>query len=97
MTKVNIHHIAQLANIPVSEEESQKLEKELEATLQHVERLNEINTEDIEGTNEVVDMVNVMREDTVTPSLTQEEALSNAKKTHNGLFVVPVIIEEAVE
>lgn len=97
MTKINIHHIAQLANIPFTKDQEKKLEKELEATLDHVERLNEIDTTKVEGTNEVTDAVNVMRDDVVTPSLSQEEALQNAKKVHNGLFVVPVILEEAVE
>jgi aspartyl-tRNA(Asn)/glutamyl-tRNA(Gln) amidotransferase subunit C len=95
--KINVKHIAKLAEIPITGEEGKKLEKELEATLEHVDRLNEIDTANIEGTNEVVDSINVMRDDIITPSLSQEEALQNAKKTYNGLFVVPVIIEEAVE
>lgn len=97
MTKINISHIAQLANIPLTKAQEEKLEKELEATLEHVERLSEIDTTKIEGTNEVTQAVNVMREDVVVPSLTQAEALMNAKKVYNGLFVVPVILEEAVE
>ena len=95
--KINVKHIAKLAELPITKEVEEKLEKELEATLEHVDRLSEIDTAQVEGTNEVVDSINVMREDVVTPSLSQEEALQNAKKTHNGLFVVPVIIEEAVE
>lgn len=97
MTKINVKHIAKLANIPLTHEQEEKLEKELEATLEHVERLSEIDTTKVDGTNEVTEAVNVMREDLVKPSLTQEEALQNAKKVHNGFFVVPIIIEEAVE
>ena len=95
--KINIKHIAQLANLPVTSAEEKKLKKELEATLEHVEHLNEIDTSKVEGTNEVTDAVNVMRADKIRPSLSQEEALKNAKKTYNGFFVVPVILEEAVE
>ena len=94
---IDIKHVAKLANIPVSDEQTKKLEKELEATLAHVERLNEIDTSSIEGTNEVTKAVNVMREDEILPSLSQEEALQNATQTYNGFFMVPVIIEEAVE
>lgn len=97
MTTINIKTLSKLAEMPISETEAQKLEKELETTLQHVERLNDIDTSHVEGTNEVTDVVDVMREDVAKPSLTQAEALMNAKRVHNGFFVVPVIIEEAVE
>ncbi|MDE2025603.1 MAG: Asp-tRNA(Asn)/Glu-tRNA(Gln) amidotransferase subunit GatC [Patescibacteria group bacterium] len=95
--KINIKHIAKLAEIPITAEEGKKLEKELEATLEHVDRLREINTANVVGTNEVVELVNVLREDEIKPSLSQEDALKNAKKIYNGLFVVPIIIEEAIE
>lgn len=73
------------------------LEKQLETTVEHVERLNELDTSTVDETSDITGLRNIMREDVVEPSLTQEEALANAKKTHNGFFVVPVIIEEAVE
>lgn len=95
--KINVQHIAQLANLPLTVAEEKKLQKELEATLEHVEHLNEIDTSKVEGTNEVTEAINVMREDEIKPSLLQKEALKNAKRTYNGFFVVPVIIEEAVE
>lgn len=97
MTKINVKHISKLANLPITEEIAKKLDTELDATLEHIERLNEIDTANTKGTNEVVSMTNVMREDEVKPPLTQAEALMNAKKVHNGFFVVPVIIEEAIE
>ncbi len=97
MAKLNIDHVAQLANIPLKIEEKEKLEEQLEATLAHVERLKEIDTSKVETTSEVTGLKNVWREDVIEPSLFQAEALMNAKKVHNGFFVVPVIIEEAVE
>lgn len=95
--KIDIKKIAKLAELPIDEEKLGKLEKELETTVEHVERLENINTSHVSGTNTVTDLTNVVRDDVVESSLTQEEALKNAKKTHNGFFVVPVIIEEAVE
>ncbi len=97
MTKINIKHVAELASLPISEEKLKKLEKQLEETLEHVDRLQDIDTSKVTGTNEVTNLSNVTREDIVESSLTQEEALQNAKKTYNGFFVVPVIIEEAIE
>ena len=97
MTKINIHHVASLASLPIPQEKLEKLEKQLETTIEHIDRLSEIDTSKVDETSDITGLKNIMREDVVTPSLTQEEALQNAKETHNGLFVVPVIIEEAVE
>lgn len=97
MTKIDIKKIAKLAELPIPEGELAKLESQLEQTIEHVDRLQNIDTSSVSGTNTVTNLSNVVREDVVEPSLTQEEALSNAKKTHNGFFVVPVILEEAVE
>jgi aspartyl-tRNA(Asn)/glutamyl-tRNA(Gln) amidotransferase subunit C len=97
MTKINIHHIAKLTSLTLTDEEEKMLEGQLEKTLEHVDRLSEIDTSSVEVTNDITGLSNVMREDIVTPSLTQAEALMNAKQVHNGFFVVPVIIEEAVE
>lgn len=91
--KIDIKHLAQLANLPITEEKSKKLGKELEQTLEHIERLDELQTTDITPTSQVTGLENVMREDIITPSLSQEDALKNAKRTHNGFFVVDAILE----
>ncbi|MGH7245898.1 MAG: Asp-tRNA(Asn)/Glu-tRNA(Gln) amidotransferase subunit GatC [Candidatus Levyibacteriota bacterium] len=94
--KIDGKKIAKLANLPIEEHELQKLEKQLEQTIKHVDRLQAIDTSKTSGTNEVTSRKNVMREDTIRLSLSQEEALKNAKETYNGFFVVPVIIEGAI-
>lgn len=91
--KINIKHIAKLANIPVLPEEEIKLEEELQSTLEHIERLTELATKDVVPTYQVTGLQNVWREDEIIPSFTQEEALKNAKKTHNGFFIVPGLLE----
>lgn len=91
--KIDITHVARLANLPISETEKKKLKKQLEETLDYIERLKEIDTSKVEGTNEVNNLKNVWREDVATPSLSQEKALMNAKRTYNGFFVVPAILE----
>lgn len=96
-TKINAKKIAKLANLFLTDEEEKMLDSQLESTIEHVESLADINTDHIVDTNEVTNLNNVAREDVVAPSLSQKDALMNAKKTHNGFFVVPVIIEEAVE
>ncbi len=85
--KVNVPHIAKLANITVSPEEESKLEKQLEEILSYVEKLKEVNTSEAEETSQVTGLENVAREDVAKNcELTQEEAISGSTSTHNGLF-----------
>lgn len=90
--KIDVTHVAKLANLPLKPEEKEKFEKQLSETLTYVEKLNSINTEGIEPTSQVTGLENITREDEATTSLTQEEALSNTKSQHNGLFKVKAIL-----
>lgn len=92
--KIDVNHIAKLANLPLSSEESKKFEKQLEETIKYVDELNNVNTTKIEPTSQVTGLENITREDTAKPSLPQNEALANAKSTHNGLFKVNAIFKE---
>lgn len=92
--KVDLNHIAQLANLPILPSEKQKLEKQLEETINYVEELNSVDTKNVNPTSQVTGLENVTRDDVSKPSLSQDEALSNAKSKHNGLFKVSAIFEE---
>lgn len=90
--KIDIDKIARLAQMTPSAALKNKLEKQLEQTVVHIEGLNAVDTEKVAPTNQVTNLKNVMREDSVTPSLTQEEALMNSKHTYNGLFIVDAVL-----
>ena len=91
--KFDISHVAKLANLMLSPNEKKKFEKQLEETIEYIEGLNEVKTEGVKPTSQVTGLENVLREDEVKPSLTQEEALSNAKSVHNGFFKVKGILD----
>ena len=91
--KINVAHVAKLANLPLTKEEEQKFEKQLSETLDYVKQLEEIDTKGVEPTSQVTGLENVTREDKVKPSFSQEEALKNSKSTHNGYFKVPAILD----
>lgn len=91
--KLDVKHIAKLANLTLSAEEEEKLKKQLEETAAHMESLNEIDTDGIEPTSQVTGLENVTRDDTITPSLTQEQALSNTRSAYNGFFKVKGILD----
>jgi aspartyl-tRNA(Asn)/glutamyl-tRNA(Gln) amidotransferase subunit C len=90
--KINVKHIAKLANLPIKEVEIEKLESQLSNTLNYIEQLNKVTTKNIEPTSQVTGLENILREDKITESLTQEEALSNTTEKQNGLFKVKAIL-----
>ena len=92
--KIDVAHVAKLANLPLTPVEEKKFEKQLSEILSYVEKLKEVDTKNVETTSRVTGLENVIREDQTSPSITQEEALSNTKSKYNGLFKVKAILEE---
>ncbi len=68
---------------------------QLSGILAHIDRLQQLDTEAIPPTAQVVEVKNQLREDVPRPGLTQEDAMSNAPAPVNGFFRVPSIQEEA--
>jgi len=92
--KIDIDHVAKLANLPLTEKEKNKFAKQLSETLDYINKLNEINTVNINPTSQVTDLNNITREDKAAPSLSQEEVLKNSKSVHNGFFKVKAILDQ---
>ena len=91
--EMDLSRAVKLARIELTPEEEQRLAPQLGEVLQYVEKLNELDVSDVEPTAHATPLSNVMREDEPRKSLSQEEALRNAPKTANGLFVVPKIVD----
>lgn len=92
--KIDIDHVAKLANLPLTEEEKKIFQKQLEDILAYVSKLNEVDTEKVEPIGHITGLVNVTRKDEAKPSQNQDDALKNAPKTHNGFFEVEAIFDE---
>ncbi len=91
-----VHHIAQLANIPISSDEEAKLAGQFEETIEVVAHLSELDTANVEPTSQVTGLENVLRDDVVDTSrmFSQDQALANASKKADGYFVVPQVIAQ---
>jgi aspartyl-tRNA(Asn)/glutamyl-tRNA(Gln) amidotransferase subunit C len=90
----DINHLAKLANIPLSDDNKKAFEKQLSAVVAYVGEVTKINLDGVEETAQVTGKVNELREDVVTPSMSQAEALSQAHgHIHEGYFVVPQVIK----
>ena len=91
--QIDLQHVVKLARIELSAEEEKRISPQLSEIIQYVEKLNELDVDEIEPTAHVVQLTNVLREDQPRPSLSQDDAMRNAPKSANGLFVVPKIVE----
>ncbi|GIW61623.1 MAG: aspartyl/glutamyl-tRNA(Asn/Gln) amidotransferase subunit C [Patescibacteria group bacterium] len=91
--KINISHVAKLANLTLTDEEKERFTSQLSTVIEYIEKLNEVNTDNIPETSQVTGLENVFREDNLKECLKQKDALSGAKQTYNGLFVVKGILE----
>ncbi|MBI2405139.1 Asp-tRNA(Asn)/Glu-tRNA(Gln) amidotransferase subunit GatC [Candidatus Gottesmanbacteria bacterium] len=95
-TPKDVAKIAKLARIPVTLQEEKQLADGFNATMNVVDQLFKVDVGNVEPTSHVTGSMNVFREDDVdvTRTFTQEQALLNAKRTHNGFFVVDHLLEE---
>ena len=89
----DVRKVAQLARLALSPEEEVQLIGELNQILDYVAALDELDTAGVAPTSHVLPLSNVFREDEVTPSLPQAEALANAPSSGHGHFRVPKVIE----
>ncbi|KAB2650221.1 MAG: Asp-tRNA(Asn)/Glu-tRNA(Gln) amidotransferase subunit GatC [Verrucomicrobia bacterium] len=92
-TDFNVKYVAHLARLSLSPDEEQKLGAQLNNIIGFIEQLKSVNVSSVEATAHAVPTVNVTRADEVRPSISHEDALRNAPKQSNGLFIVPKIVE----
>lgn len=90
-----VDHVARLARLDLTEEERDRMQKELTGILGHAEKIQSLDLDDVPPTSHALPLSNVLRADEARPSLTQEEALANAPASEDGRFRVPRIIEDA--
>ncbi|MCQ5336608.1 MAG: Asp-tRNA(Asn)/Glu-tRNA(Gln) amidotransferase subunit GatC [Candidatus Methanomethylicia archaeon] len=91
ISKDRLEKLAWLVKIKLEENEKEEFLNQLNKILEAFKIVDELSLENIEPTYHVMEIVNVFREDEVRPSLSQEEALSTAKKVKDGYFVAPKI------
>jgi aspartyl-tRNA(Asn)/glutamyl-tRNA(Gln) amidotransferase subunit C len=91
--EIDIKYVAHLSRIALTPAEEKKLASQLGNILGYIEKLREMDVTDVEPTAHAVPMVNVTRADEIRPSLSHDEALCNAPRQANGLFIVPKIVE----
>jgi aspartyl-tRNA(Asn)/glutamyl-tRNA(Gln) amidotransferase subunit C len=92
ITKKDVEYIANLSRLTITEEEKEEYTKQLSEILEHVNRLQKLNTDNIEPTFYTVDMKNVMRDDVNEPVLDRQKVFDMAPSIESNGFKVPKII-----
>ncbi len=94
LTTADVEHVASLARLGLSREETERLRLQLSSILEHIEVLQQLDTDRIPPTAQVNSLTNVLREDVVRPSLTQRTVLANAPQSRDGFFEVRAVMTE---
>jgi aspartyl-tRNA(Asn)/glutamyl-tRNA(Gln) amidotransferase subunit C len=82
-------HVARLARLALTEDEVETMARELSGILEHVDRISQLDLDQVEPTDHVVDLENVLRPDEPRPSWPREQILDPAPDPADGAFRVP--------
>lgn len=89
-----LEHTVKLSMLEIKENEKKEYYSQMDKILGFVDKLNELNTDNIEPTLHILKNENVTRNDTILPSLKREEFLNLSPKHNNESIEVPQIIKD---
>jgi aspartyl-tRNA(Asn)/glutamyl-tRNA(Gln) amidotransferase subunit C len=92
-TELDVAYVAKLARINLTDDETRMFQKQLGDVLKYVEKLRGVDVSKVEASAHAVPMFDVFREDEPRDCFTAEEALSNAPRQANNLFIVTKVVE----
>jgi aspartyl-tRNA(Asn)/glutamyl-tRNA(Gln) amidotransferase subunit C len=82
-------HVARLARLHLEEPEVERMADELSGVLEHVDRIGQLELDEVAPTSHVVELENVLRDDVPSLSLSPDVALANAPDSDRDSFRVP--------
>lgn len=93
ITQNDVEYVAKLARLHISDEQKEKLTKDMAAIIAFADKLADIDTAGVTPEAHAITVQNVFRKDEVTPSYDREDLLRNAPEKQAGCFSVPKIVE----
>jgi aspartyl-tRNA(Asn)/glutamyl-tRNA(Gln) amidotransferase subunit C len=98
VTVEDVERVAELAHLELKPEETPRMLDDLNAILDYVAELNELDTSGVTPLAQVSDLLDaagkgVLRDDVLRPSLDRSEVMSQAPETDGVFFKVPKVIE----
>ena len=92
LTTADVEHVARLARLGLTPEETERMREQLSSILEHIAVLQQLDTDQIPPTAQVNDLTNVLRDDMVRPSLRAGQVLANAPQSRDGFFEVRAVL-----
>ncbi len=91
ISEEQVRHVANLARLGLTDEEVERMGGQLDAILESIEKIQELDLDNVPPTANPLSLTNVFRDDEPKPELPREDALSAAPETDDDLFSVPRI------
>jgi aspartyl-tRNA(Asn)/glutamyl-tRNA(Gln) amidotransferase subunit C len=92
-SELDVAYVARLARLTLTEDEAQIFQKQLDDVLEYAEKLRHVDVTGVDVAAHAPPVFNVFRDDSPGDWFTAKQALSNAPRQANGLFVVPKVVE----
>lgn len=89
---MDIEHVAKLARLKLTDSEKERLSTQMETIIGYIEKLNELDTKNVEPTAHVLGLNNVFRDDVATKPLTDHDPINDSPAHSKGHYEVPKII-----
>lgn len=93
LSQEEVEHIAKLARLEITDQEKEKYSGQLSGILEYVEKLQTVDTDNVEPTSQVTGLTNVMREDGIIASGIEKELVDCAPDHEDGFVKIPKIFE----
>ena len=94
LTENQVRHVAKLARLNCSDEQIANFTHQLDAIIQYVGQLEQLDTTNVEPLAHCLPVHNVFRADQITASLTSDQALANAPQSDGEFFSVPKVLDD---
>ena len=91
--EIDVAHVARLARLNLTADEAEVFQRQLARVLDYAEKLRTADVSQLDTAGESEALFDVLREDEARPGFTAAEALSNAPRQANDLFIVPKVVE----
>ena len=88
-----VKHISKLSRISIDEEKAKKLSKDLNSIFKFIEKLNELDTKNVEPLSSIVQKNLKLRKDQIKSKNIREDILKNSPENNEDFFVVPKVVE----
>ncbi len=94
ITRADVQHVANLAQLHLTDEELDRMQAQLSRILEAIETLRDVDTSQVGPTASVIQLENVMRDDVARPGISRDAALANAPLRDDPFLRVPTVLQE---